>query len=211
MKSLPLSLSVLLLSGCAGPASSEPDTPVPEVKPVTLVMACETLTFTARVEGERAWLFLPGETLMAERVPTASGARYQAGDTGLWLKGEEGTLLQPGQADERCRNDRRAAIWEGAKLDGMDFRGIGNEPPWILELWPEKVVLKTGYEMSQRTWPRPEPVTGERSSRFELAAGVSVTLEGKACSDSMSGEAFETTVTVTDGERTYRGCGRALH
>ncbi len=216
----PLTLALgaaLLLAGCAAPEGSiemapQPQ-PIPAVQtaPVTLVMECESATVPTRIDGDTAWLFLPGQTLKASRAVSASGARYDAGDVTLWLKGEEGLLIQPGQPDQHCRNNRRAAIWEGAKLDGMDFRGIGNEPPWILELWPEEVVLKTGYEQQRRAWPRPEPVTLERASRFDLGDGVSVVLEGKACADTMSGEGFETTVTVTDGGRTYSGCGRALH
>ncbi|MBY6185332.1 MliC family protein [Marinobacter hydrocarbonoclasticus] len=209
-----LALVASLLTGCAGPGGSVEMAPAPiepKSEPVTLVMACDHTTVPTRIEGDTAWLFLPGNTVRAERVVSASGAKYTAKDVTLWLKGQEGILMVPGQPDQNCRNDRRAAIWEGAKLDGMDFRAIGNEPPWILELWPERIVLKTGYEQQRREWPRPEPANLERASRFDVADGVSVLLEGKPCSDTMSGEGFETTVTVTDGERLYRGCGRALH
>lgn len=209
--------ATMLVAGCAAPDGSvemaAPPEPVASVQtaPVTLVMECGDITVPTRIDGESAWLFLPGETVRAEHAISASGARYIAEGVELWLKGEEGLLIQEGQPNRNCTNNRRAAIWEGAKLDGMDFRGAGNEPPWILELWYDKVVLKTGYEQARREWPRPQPITLDRASRFDLADGVSVLLEGKACSDSMSGEAFETTITITDGDRTYRGCGRALH
>ena len=42
-------------------------------------------------------------------------------------------------------------------------------------------------------------------------AGRVVEILGEACQDSMSGEEFETTVTVEYQGKTYRGCGRALH
>jgi uncharacterized membrane protein len=45
---------------------------------------------------------------------------------------------------------------------------------------------------------------------FQVDADTSVLIEGKPCSDTMSGEKFETTVTVTTGEKTLKGCGRAL-
>lgn len=34
---------------------------------------------------------------------------------------------------------------------------------------------------------------------------------GKTCRDSMSGEGFESTVIVTLNDKTYLGCGLALH
>jgi uncharacterized membrane protein len=37
-----------------------------------------------------------------------------------------------------------------------------------------------------------------------------VLIEGEPCTDSMSGESFRTTVTVTLGGKAYEGCGRAL-
>mgnify|MGYP003566012029 CR=1 FL=1 len=40
---------------------------------------------------------------------------------------------------------------------------------------------------------------------------LAIVLEGRHCQDSMSGEMFETKVTVVlDGEE-FRGCGRPLH
>ncbi|MBY6223503.1 COG3650 family protein [Ferrimonas balearica] len=209
--------SALALTGCAGPDGAiemvpiESAQPASQPEPVTLVMACDSVRFSARIEGETAWLFLPGETVAAKQVVSASGARYDGEGVTLWLKGEEGLLMQPDQPNQNCVNDRRAAIWEGAKLDGMDFRAVGNEPPWVLELWPETIVLKTGYEQVRQSWPRPEPTNLERASRFDLADGVSVLLEGKSCADTMVDERYETTVTVTTPERTYRGCGKALH
>lgn len=40
---------------------------------------------------------------------------------------------------------------------------------------------------------------------------IMVQIEGTACRDSMSGERFESTVTVTLNGKSYRGCGHALH
>ena len=37
-----------------------------------------------------------------------------------------------------------------------------------------------------------------------------IIIEGKPCTDSMSGESFQTTVTLRLGEQTLEGCGRAL-
>jgi uncharacterized membrane protein len=49
-----------------------------------------------------------------------------------------------------------------------------------------------------------------RKSVFVIDANTRVLIEGKPCGDSMSGEAFDTTVTVILGEQVFKGCGRAL-
>lgn len=38
-----------------------------------------------------------------------------------------------------------------------------------------------------------------------------VELQGRPCRDAMSGEPFETKVTVRLDDKIYYGCGRALH
>ena len=38
-----------------------------------------------------------------------------------------------------------------------------------------------------------------------------IILEGRRCADTMSGQQFETTATVTINDKEYRGCGKALH
>ncbi len=40
-----------------------------------------------------------------------------------------------------CTYDRRASIWEHAKLSGVDFRAVGNEPGWVLEVREGDVCL----------------------------------------------------------------------
>ena len=52
-------------------------------------------------------------------------------------------------------------------------------------------------------------------NNFSLAQNgdlqIIVEIEGSTCWDTMSGEEFESTVTVQFQGKTYRGCGRALH
>jgi uncharacterized membrane protein len=43
------------------------------------------------------------------------------------------------------------------------------------------------------------------------ANSLTVVIIGRRCRDSMSGESFETQVTVTLDHREFQGCGRALH
>lgn len=185
---------------------------------VTAVYECdEGFEFVARVEGEAAWVFLPTGTFQLLHVPSASGARYEAAGITFWSKGEEATVEAEGVAATDCVNNRRRAVWEHAKLEGVDFRAVGNEPGWHLELrFGATSQLVTDYGSTTLTFQASEPEEdrGARRTTFRGAAGATaivIVLDRNRCSDTMSGEEFETTVTVTVGEARLRGCGRALH
>ena len=53
-------------------------------------------------------------------------------------------------------------------------------------------------------------VGAARQTVFHVDDSIRVLIEGKPCTDSMSGEPFEATVSVTQDEKTLHGCGRAL-
>jgi uncharacterized membrane protein len=52
-----------------------------------------------------------------------------------------------------------------------------------------------------------------RSTWEAIVDGVTLKLEisAVACTDSMSGEQFESTVVIYLGDRKFQGCGRPLH
>lgn len=105
------------------------------------------------------------------------------------------------------------AIWERAKLDGADFRAVGNEPGWNLEIRAgNQLLLVTDYGKSRVELPLPEPTLDPDARRTRWDAGELVLdVIGRPCRDTMSGEQFETQVLVTWEGQTLRGCGRALH
>lgn len=180
----------------------------------TYVFVCDEQTaYTVRTTGAAAWVFRPEGTLMLPPVPARAGAKYSDGAFELWIDGEQARLGESGTELQRCRNDRRRAVWEKAKLDGADFRAIGNEPGWNLEILEgSRIVLIADYGDSRVERPLPQPVIDQdaRSTRWDTGELV-VEVTGVPCRDSMSGESFESTVVVTWGEQTLRGCGRALH
>ncbi len=97
-----------------------------------------------------------------------------------------------------AENDPRQAIWERAKLDGADFRAVGNEPGWSLEIIAgNRILLITGYGASRIELPLPEPDVDQTNRRTRWDAGeLIVEVTGRPCRDSMSGEIFETEVSV---------------
>ena len=122
---------------------------------------------------------------------------------------------EPVQEDPVAREQELAKndVWHAAKLRGVAFRAIGQEPGWLLEIKNgEEILLVTDYDKNKEFYPyvKPQEDKAARKTVFPVDDRTSVLIEGKPCTDSMSGESFEVTVTVTQGEKTLQGCGRAL-
>jgi membrane-bound inhibitor of C-type lysozyme/uncharacterized membrane protein len=216
---------LIVVVGCADreerqeqPESEQAPT-TDQAEPQTFVFECgEGYSFVARIEGERIWLFLPDKTIPLPHVPAASGTKYSDGVTVFWSKGEEARLEMEGEEPRICTNNRAKAIWEHAKLNGVDFRAVGNEPGWHLEISSglENIVFVTDYGKSGYEFPFAKPLVDDEAGRtvYRTSSGereLTIVLEGDGCYDTMSGEEFETTVTVVLDGTEYRGCGRTLH
>jgi uncharacterized membrane protein len=104
-------------------------------------------------------------------------------------------------------------VWHAAKLGGVPFRAVGQEPGWLLEIINgESILLTTDYGQTKTTYAYVEPVVDNenRHTEFRVSENTTIIIDGKACTDVMSGEAFEVTVTIKQISRTLNGCGRAL-
>jgi uncharacterized membrane protein len=182
-----------------------------------MVFECgDDYTFVARIQGDTAWVFLPGHTVALLQVPSGSGARYERENVVLWTKGEEALLQHGDAADRECVNNRRSAIWEHAKLNGADFRAVGNEPGWHLVIYPDRIVLVADYGAATYEFDTTEPTTDPTAAQTTYRTAndshiLTLLIEGRRCMDTMSDEEFEVTVTVTIDGQTLHGCGRALH
>ena len=220
-----LTCALVVLAGCArsrvtDDTASQPtrDSAKATSRATTYVYECTAKRdFVVRTEGETAWLFLPSQTVRLAQVPSASGTKYSDGLVTLWTKGEEAMLQAGGEIWRNCRNNRAMAIWEDAKLRGVDFRAVGNEPGWNLEISAGSEVVFIGdYGQTEYRFSAPDPSVDKDGRRTTYVVAdenheVVIVLEGRRCQDTMSGESFDTTVTVRlDGDR-YAGCGRALH
>jgi len=195
----------------SGPPANTPRQPV-------FVYECENdYTFVVSIKDETAWLFLPEETVALPSVPSSSGTRYGKDNLSFWKEGENAILETGSETIEGCFINRLRSVWESAKFAGIDFRAVGNEPGWHLEItMGEKIVLIVSYGSIRYEFDTPEPTSDQtaRTSRFvaeDDQHSIEVFIEGTRCADTMSDETFESTVTVTLDERVYRGCGRSLH
>lgn len=108
------------------------------------------------------------------------------------------------------------AIWTEARERGVDFRAIGQEPGWTLEIWEgDRIELLGDYGDWRIVTPAPPPETpgppGRTYYRIRTDAHtLDITIEPVDCFDTMSGEPFPAAVRVILDGRTFEGCGRAL-
>lgn len=128
-------------------------------------------------------------------------------------------FLPPGLTEPYldCTHDHRASIWEHAKLSGVSFRALGNEPGWVLEI-REGDRMDLSYNYGQELLSVPiDDLSSDSASRTSVFTGsngtesLTVRLTGETCGDTMSDEVFPTRVEVEFADRRLTGCGRPLH
>lgn len=138
----------------------------------------------------------------------------QSFDEGQVTQLEEDNQQKYQQAMKREQTIAKNNVWHAAKFRGVSFRAIGQEPAWLLEVYPnEKILLHRNYgdKIDEFIYQTPKVEQEKRRSIFSLDQQGTVTIEGTPCSDVMSGEKFETTVTIMLEDQMLKGCGRALY
>lgn len=230
----------LILQGCAqtpvaaDSVQQELALPVAVARGInTRVWDCQGTSVVARLGPGEMALFLPQRYLLLSQTEfighkgaerdvyreQAVSVHFIDSAVGIASAGQRVDIEVDGLQYRDCNNDRRAAIWEHAKLSGVSFRATGNEPGWVLELGRNnRLQFTANYGQDIYTAAMVEPLqdTDTRHSRYQFtlsaeALPLQVDLWGQPCSDSMSGESFETRVEVKLGDKLFSGCGRALH
>ena len=110
--------------------------------------------------------------------------------------------------------NRVLAPWNGVFFElarDHDVRALGQEPFWNLEIRKGKE-LRFVYDLGERqvVTPMPVPRIEGKTTIYHAtteANDLRVIVEKTPCTDSMSGQPFEATVTVTLNGQTYHGCG----
>ena len=115
--------------------------------------------------------------------------------------------------------DRALAPWDGVFFElrrDRDFRAIGQEPGWQLEI-RMGADMRLTYDYGKGTAVTPAArVEVDSSSGTRIFHAVDggndlrVVIVPVRCTDSMSGRPFTATVTVTLNGQTFRGCGEDL-
>jgi uncharacterized membrane protein len=104
--------------------------------------------------------------------------------------------------------------WDAARRQGVDFRAVGQEPGWLLDVDDGRALRYLGdYGETRLTAPAPPPdvaADGTRTWRARTGArALVVVARPTPCHDAMSGAAFTHTVTVRLDDREVRGCGQS--
>lgn len=181
------------------------------VVPVNARFECDGTIVPVVFEGGRVTVSLADRDLTLPQVPAASGARYGNGRDIFWSHGDEATIEIDGRS-QTCR--ALPDPWEAARVRGIDFRAVGQEPGWFLEIDHDRS-MHLVYDYMEREATTPAPVAVVSGARTTYTAAteahrLTVIVEERPCRDSMSGEPFPSTVIVTIDGRELRGCGRAL-
>lgn len=124
----------------------------------------------------------------------------------------------PPQAQTAQTNEERLAqmpSWESARAEGVDFRAVGQEPGWLLDIYElDRIRLLWDYGDNLADFPLTEPsYPQEGATRYETEAGgrtLVIVIRRFPCSDAMSGQPYPSTVEVVIDGRTLNGCGRSV-
>ena len=188
-----------------------------ENAPASLVYRCSDLRFIARFEDEEALLSLPEGMIRLPRMIAASGAKYGNGDITLWSMGDTATLTGKTRPTAHCRQHDVAGAWEDARLRGIDFRAVGQQPDWILEIdRGDSVYLTLDGLSAPIILPAPlatyDPESEQTLYRVRRKAqNLTVIVYGDSCGRVVDGERFLNLVTIRLDGRELQGCGRAIY
>lgn len=218
---------IIFIAGCNGAerdavevipdTSALPDTMEIADAPVFRYVCPDGEEFSVQYRNGIARLILSDTSLELTRQEAASGSRYSRSGYDLRTRGPEATLTTPAWSSEACTSEYEgAAGWSAARERGVDFRAVGQEPGWMLEVFgDERMVLTTDYGQEEHEFENIEISTDESQVETHYRASnedgaIAVLVVAEPCQDIMSGEPFEASVTVDFGGRELRGCGRAL-
>jgi len=173
------------------------------------------LNFVASLEDGRAWLFLPKETLSFKAEDSKRCNKFVKDDNFFGIKEQMAYLKLDGET-YHCTNNPKEAVFEKAKLQGYDFRATGNEPGWSLLIAGDELSYDGDYGQTKYRFKKAIIDTNmqEKNTIYKADENnhkIIVKLEAKKCSDTMSDDEFETTVTLNIDGKKLNGCGVALH
>lgn len=107
------------------------------------------------------------------------------------------------------------APWDEAWERGVDFRAVGQEPGWLLEIDSEGEMSFLGDYGEWRIVAPTPPASYNDSAEAIYDANLAeheftVLIWNEPCTDVMSGARYGCTVVVIVDGREYRGCGMYL-
>lgn len=205
--------------GCAGGQSRSPQDGsdfLPDARPLgkTMVYDCNGYQFTARLGPGEMAVWLPDRYLVLSQVRSSSGTLYQEADVEFWIQGDEAALTVAHQQYLNCAQRPEQVPWEDARRRGVNFRAVGNEPGWSLEIRDgQHLLLVTDYGMQRVVTPDPGLTREGAARRYHAvteSADLTVEIVDETCFDTMADASYPSQVTATLNGQVLRGCGRDL-
>lgn len=208
----------------AARAETAPNKPVthnapvqPTAKPASADVThwqCDEILLDLHDEGTTARIDFSGRSLTLQHGESLAGARYADKQGNAFTRdGDHATLVLSGGESHACALSTTASPWNDAAARGVTFRAVGNEPGWWVEITGgARPALHATLDYGDRVLDVSELAStpGRFSGRASNGAVVVLIAERRQCHDGMSGAAFEATVTLTAGDKVYRGCGAFL-
>ena len=107
---------------------------------------------------------------------------------------------------------QEAASLQDARARGIDFRAIGQEPGWVVELTDGgQISAVLDYGATTLALPAPSAETAEDGTvAYDASTDTDhliLRIKRKVCIDSMSGESHSSTVELLVNDKPYQGCG----
>ncbi|MGQ0640459.1 MAG: COG3650 family protein [Gemmatimonadaceae bacterium] len=123
-------------------------------------------------------------------------------------------VVDTAAVDTAARPQPANVPWDDARRRGVDFRAIGQEPGWMVEIDHEtSIYVLADYGEKKVTTPVPAPRDSAGTTIYNVrteAHHLTIRIQLVACADAMSGEQMTHTVTINLDGTEYRGCGRDL-
>jgi membrane-bound inhibitor of C-type lysozyme len=152
-------------------------------------------------------------TRRLDQTMSASGARYADAVAAFWIKGSAATLERQGAPLVKCEERRAESLVEDARARGVEFRAVGNEPGWVLEVGPAgRISWTTNFGAERFDFDRSQSTAAEGAQRYTAQQGmnaIGVTVRAERCVDDGEVE-FGHSASVEFAGQTYRGCGLEL-
>jgi hypothetical protein len=204
---------ILALAACGapGPAAAPPDHAVQDRAFYVCVSHTSEETITVDFFERAARVYVGNDTVRLPRLPGED--RYRGDDVELRVDGRDATLTRDGRPLD-CHAEGTGDAWRNAIRRGVVFRALGQEPGWMVEIDREGtmvVLLDYGTERIEVETPVPDDAGDRVEYRFQEGdREVRIVIEPSFCRDTMSGEAFPSTVTLHVDGHAYPGCGLRL-
>jgi putative lipoprotein len=158
-------------------------------------------------------LSLPWRDVTLQPVEAASGARARGEGHEFWSRGrDQARLILPDESETDCTRTLSPSPWTEARDRGVEFRGMGQEPGWLIEVSPDespalRLLLDNGTR--ELTFDQVEFLPDRSGFKAEAPGNqVEVELVHAHCQDSMVDWIFPVQVSLSLNELNLSACGR---